>query len=128
MPSSKGRVASVIRSATPEEIPEIESTIAAAFAQYRHETPASLFDVYLEQSRDVAAHWHIGQVLVAEIDARIAGTVTFFLDASAEGLGLPEGWSGFRTLAVHPEARRLGIARALARSCVDAARAGNSRT
>jgi hypothetical protein len=52
----------------------------------------------------------------------------FFADASTEGLGLPEGWAGFRTLAVHPAARGRGIARALSRRCVDAARARNTRT
>ena len=85
--------------------------IAAAFAQYRHEAPAPLFEAYLEQSRNLAARWHIAEVLVAEIDGRIAGTVTFFADASSEGMGLPEGWAGVRTLAVHPAARGRGIAR-----------------
>jgi len=118
----------MIRPATREEIPEIGSMIAAAFEQYRHEAPAPLFEAYLEQSRDLAARWHIAEVLVAEIEGRIVGTVTFFPDAGAEELGLPEGWAGFRTLAVHPAARGRGIARALSRTCVEAARARNTRT
>jgi len=118
----------VIRPAKVGEIPEIGAMIAAAFAQYRHEAPAALFEAYLEQSRNLADRWHIGEVLVAEFDGKIAGTVTFFPDASAEGIGLPEGWAGFRTLAVHPAARGRGIARALSRTCVAAARARNTRT
>jgi predicted N-acetyltransferase YhbS len=118
----------MIRPATVEEIPAIGSMIAAAFAQYRHEAPVPLFDAYLKESRNVAARWHIAQVLVAEIEGGIVGTVSFFADASAEGVGLPKGWAGFRTLAVHPAARGRGIARALARTCVEAAHARNTRT
>ena len=128
MPIAKAGAASVIRPATMEELPEIGTMVVAAFAQYRHEAPAPLFEAYLEQSRNLAARWHIGKLLVAEIEGRIVGTVTFFPDAGAEELGLPEGWAGFRTLAVHPAARGRGIARALSAMCVDAARARSTRT
>jgi hypothetical protein len=33
---------------------------------------------------------------------RVVGTVTFYEDAAAEGLGWPPGWAGLRALGVRP--------------------------
>jgi GNAT superfamily N-acetyltransferase len=61
-------------------------------------------------------------VLVAEIDREIAGTVSFYADASREQLGFPSGWAGFRTFAVDPAMRGRGIGKALLQTCLDKAR------
>jgi GNAT superfamily N-acetyltransferase len=53
------------------------------------------------------------EVLVAELDGRIAGSVLFYANASSEGLRLPNGWAGLRKLAARPEVRGLGLARRL---------------
>ena len=47
--------------------------------------------------------------------------MTYYRNASAEGLGWPRRWAGVRTLAVDPAHRGLGVARLLMRSCVDRA-------
>src|SRR5260221_5458305 len=104
----------VIRPAVRDEIPEIESVIVAAYSEFLDEVPAAVSDAYLEDSRRVGDHWDEAEVLVAEFDGRIAGTVFFHADASSEGLGWPKGWAGFRRLAVHPALRGHGAGRMLA--------------
>jgi predicted N-acetyltransferase YhbS len=121
VPHSESSGSCLIRPAAKRDLPDIESAVVAAFAQFRAEAPAPLFEAYIEDSRNLAARWDIAEILVAEVDQRIAGTVTFYADASAEGLGLPTGWAGFRTLAVQPVLRGRGIGRSLVEKCVDAA-------
>jgi predicted N-acetyltransferase YhbS len=112
----------LIRPAARHEIPEIESVGVAAYAQYRGTLPAAIFEAYLADLRCLAAYWEEAEVLVAELEGRIVGSVLFYPDASSEGLGLPNGWAGFRKLAVRPETRGLGLGRRLVLSCVDLAR------
>jgi predicted N-acetyltransferase YhbS len=111
-----------IRRAAAHEIPEIEATAVAAYAEYRPEVAAPVFDAYLEDLRRLADHWRDAEVLVAEVGGRIAGSVLFYPDAGSEGLGLPSGWAGFRKLAVRPEMRGRGLGRALTEACIAAAR------
>ena len=61
-----------------------------------------------------------------DYNGRIAATVTYYADAAQEGLGLPGGWSGFRTLAVHPLARGLGFGRRLMDLCIERACRGGA--
>jgi GNAT superfamily N-acetyltransferase len=111
-----------IRRAAAHEIPEIEAVAVAAYAEYRPEVATPVFDAYLEDLCSLADHWRDAEVLVAEVDGRIAGSVLFYPDAGSEGLGLPSGWAGFRKLAVRPEMRGRGLGRALTESCIAAAR------
>jgi predicted N-acetyltransferase YhbS len=112
----------VIRRAARHEIAEIEDVCVAAYAQYRSEVPAPVFESYLDDLRRLADSWDEAETLVAEVDGRIGGSVLLFADASTEGLGLPQGWSGFRKLAVHPKMRGRGLGRRLTDACIDAAR------
>jgi GNAT superfamily N-acetyltransferase len=59
-------------------------------------------------------------VLVAEVDGRPAGTVTFVLpgDPEWEQRRQPAGDAGFRTLAVAPWAEGRGVGRALVEECL----------
>jgi predicted N-acetyltransferase YhbS len=112
----------LIRPALRRESHEVASVIEAAFAQYRSEVSAPIFETYVADLRHLDDHWDEAEMLVAERDGRIAGAVAFYADASAEGLGLPKGWAGFRRLAVHPAIRGHGIGRTLTRECISAAR------
>ena len=94
----------------------------AAYAEFRDRIPAAIFEAYMEDLCRLAERWEEAEVLIAELDGRVAGAVTFYANASSEGMGLPQGWAGFRRLAVHPEMRGRGVGRALTTECVEAAR------
>ena len=117
-----------IRPAARHEAMPVASTRIAAYAQYRRHLPAEVFDAYLDDLRRVEADGQGAEVLVAEFDGRVVGSVVFYPDAGHEGLGLPKGWAGFRKLAVHPDARGRGLGRRLAQHCVERARAMGALT
>lgn len=62
-------------------------------------------------------------LLVAEVDGRVVGTVTFVLpgDTEWEGTRIQHGDAGFRVLAVNPEVQGTGVGRALLQACYDLA-------
>lgn len=117
-----------IRHAAPDEISEIEAVCVAAYLEYRSEVPLSVFEGYIDDLHRLSDHWHEAEVLVAEVGGRVAGSVLFYADASTEGLGLPQGWSGFRKLAVHPRNRGRGLGRSLTQACIDSARRRHAPT
>lgn len=112
---------STVRSATRDEIPEIAALIAAALASLEGKAAAAVLKLYVQNSCDIGARWDEAEVLVLESKACIVDTVTYHADAAREGLGLPPGWAGFRTLAVHPRARNRDFGRRLVTHCIDMA-------
>ncbi|VTU18512.1 putative acetyltransferase [Variovorax sp. PBS-H4] len=111
-----------IRPAARHEATPIASIRMAAYSQYRRSVPPAVFEAYLDDLRHVEKPEQGTQLLVAEWQGRVVGSVVFYADAGLEGLGLPEGWAGFRKLAVHPDARGRGLGRRLAQYCVARAR------
>ncbi|HJS05400.1 MAG TPA: GNAT family N-acetyltransferase [Variovorax sp.] len=120
----EGRVAasSRIRPAARHEATPIASIRMAAYSQYRKSAPPAVFDAYLDDLRHVERPENGTELLVAEWQGRVVGSVVFYPDAGLLGMGLPKGWAGFRKLAVHPDARGRGLGRRLAQYCVDRAR------
>ena len=102
-----------IRPAVPADHPAIRRVVRAAYAQYALALGPVLFDRYLTDLLDLEGHAQRGRLLLAEVDGHVVGSGAFYLDASVQGLGWPPGWAGGRALAVHPRARRLGVAQAL---------------
>ena len=122
MQSTNKLRAALIRPAKRSEAVEVSALIATSFASFERHLPAPLLKLYIENSCDVAGRWNDSQVMVVESAGCIAGTVSYYADAGREGLGLPPGWAGFRTLAVHPSLRDRGLGRMLAEWCVETAR------
>ena len=87
--------------------------IIAAYRQYADLIARDIFSPYLADLLDLDKHARHGHLLVVEADGRIRGFGAFYPDASVQGLGWPPGWAGGRALAVHPDARGHGVARAL---------------
>lgn len=90
-----------------------------AYQQYENSIPASAWKSYLEDIKDVRSRLDVAELIVAEVDGRVAGAVTLFLQSSPS---LPEewprGWAGIRLLAVHPSYRNRGIGHALMEECI----------
>jgi GNAT superfamily N-acetyltransferase len=118
----------LIRPARRGEAGRIGTLVAAALQEFRELIPPAIFQAYVEESADIVARWDEAEVLVAEIEGEVAGTVSFYADASREGLGFPSGWAGFRTLAVDPAMRGRGIGKVLLQTCLDKARTRGAPT
>jgi predicted N-acetyltransferase YhbS len=118
----------LIRQAARHETSAIEAVCVAAFSEYRSDVPPSVFDAYLDDLHRLSDQWHEAEVLVAEVGGHIEGSVLFYADVSTEGLGLPQDWSGFRKLAVHPRMRGRGLGRRLTQACIDGARRRHAPT
>jgi predicted N-acetyltransferase YhbS len=126
LPLSLAGVVPSVRDAEPSDHRRIRGVLRAAYREYAAALPPAVFDRYLQDILDLHARARTGRLIVAEHAGRIVGTVTFYGDAAAEGVGWPSGWAGLRALGVDPTMRRLGIGRALMRTCVDRARAAGA--
>lgn len=111
-----------IRPAARADRAAIRDVLLAAYGQYAGVMAADLFPRYLADLLDLDQHARHGQVLVAELAGQVRGSAAFYPDSSVQGFGWPRGWAGGRGLAVHPTARRRGIAEALLARCEDLAR------
>ena len=112
-----------IRPARNSELDEIAGLFAPALAPYRGGVQDWILDAYLAELVDVRPRFEEAEVLVAEHDGRIVGTIAFYPDVRLEGWSnLPAGWAGFRALAVAPRRRGTGIGQALVRRCIQRTR------
>jgi len=115
-------LAASIRPARNSELDEIAGLFAPALAPYRGGVQDWILDAYLAELVDVRPRFEEAEVLVAEHDGRIVGTIAFYPDVRLEGWSnLPAGWAGFRALAVAAR-RRTGIGQALVRRCIQRTR------
>jgi ribosomal protein S18 acetylase RimI-like enzyme len=84
---------------------------------------AGTWDSYWREIGAVHSRADEAQLIVAAIGNRIVGAVTFYPDAShSKIVDWPRGWAVIRLLAVSPDCRRRGIARALTQECLRRAR------
>jgi predicted N-acetyltransferase YhbS len=138
---SPSAVAVRVRDAQRSDRRAVRGVLLAAYREYATVLPPAVFGPYLADILDLDARVGgpgglmersgsppvvPGRLLVSEHDRRVVGTVTFYEDAAAEGLGWPAGWAGLRALGVDPSARRLGAGRALMDACLERARAAGA--
>ena len=118
-------MAIAIREARPEEYADAGEVTAAAYAEFVRPEDAD-WKAYVEELRDVRSRAARAIVLVAVDDAgRILGTLTLELSSriDEDSPPLPQDAAHIRMLGVLPEARRLGVARALMEEAERRARA-----
>lgn len=112
----------VIRLAERSELGDVASLVADAFAPFERALPEHIFEPYLKDARDFAGRWDEENVAVVEQKGQFVGTVTYYADATREGMGWPSGLAGLRTLAVAPSVQGRGYGRALCEWCIGRAR------
>jgi ribosomal protein S18 acetylase RimI-like enzyme len=110
----------VIRPAADADLDVVGAMCVDAYAAAGHLEPA---DPYAETLRDARTRAREADVLVAERDGVVVGTVTICPVGSAFGEIGREGESEFRFLAVQPGTWRSGIGEALVAACEERAHA-----
>jgi ribosomal protein S18 acetylase RimI-like enzyme len=114
-----------VRDVHPEELAEAGAVTVAAYAEFVRPGEAD-WEAYVEELRDVATRTVRAVVLVAaEEPDGILGTVTLELSSRIDDdfEPLEPDRAHVRMLAVRPDVRRRGVARALMEACADRARA-----
>ncbi len=114
-----------VRDVRPEELAEAGTVTVAAYAEFVRPGDAD-WEAYVEELRDVAARAARAVVLVAaEEPDGILGTVTLELSSRIDDdfEPLEPDRAHVRMLAVRPDVRRRGVARALMEACAERARA-----
>jgi ribosomal protein S18 acetylase RimI-like enzyme len=108
-----------IRDARPDELDDVSKLLRAAYLQYEKSMPADVWQGYLEDITDIRSRLAMAELVVAELDGCLVGSVTLYSNASyASEAGWPRGWAGIRLLAVDPAYRRRGIGGALMDECI----------
>jgi GNAT superfamily N-acetyltransferase len=118
----------LIRDFQITELITVSRLINDAFKQYAPSTPSKSWQSYLEEITDVPSRLGDSELIVAELQGRIIGSITLYLDSHSvdqkylklhrTDQGWPKGWASIRLLAVHPEYRRMGVGRGLLEECV----------
>lgn len=108
-----------IRDARPDELDEVSQLLKEAYQQYESSIPSPIWESYLEDIMDAGSRLDDAELIIAELDGLLVGTVTLYLEASRSSQeGWPRGWAGIRLLAVRPAYRKRGIGHALMEECL----------
>ncbi len=120
---SDAHAAVVVRLAQPEDFDAVSAVNRAAYAEYAAFMEPERIARYLDNAGDVRSRQEVSDLLVAELDGKIVGSLTYYPPGPrSEAQRWPAEWAGLRLLAVAPSARGLGIGRLLMEASMERAR------
>ena len=113
-----------IRDERPEERAAVRELTLRAYGEYARVMEPSAWAGLDGAVRSTLERDSAAERIVAEHDGRLVGAVMLFPPASDAYRGAVDdaGWPELRLLAVGPEARGLGVGRALVEECIARAR------
>ncbi len=128
MESVAGESLLQVRDALPEELDEASAMMVSAYSEYAASLPRQGWEAYASNIADVRGRLGEADLIVAVRNGAIVGAVTLYPVGSRPiGEGWPTGYSSIRLLAVQPEARGRGVARALMAECLRRSREQGAR-
>lgn len=107
-----------IREARDDELDIVASLVVDAYSEFAARMAPDAWSSFAQDIANVRGRTIDAQVLVAERDGRIVGTVTRYPDWR----GAQQDASAVRVLAVPPDERGSGVGRALMEQCIERAR------
>lgn len=107
----------------PGELPAVSRLVKASYAEFEPHLTAPNWALMMSNIARVVEPGAPGELLVARLDDRVVGTVTYLPPGPKDYHRVPQEWAVVRVLAVDPALRGLGIARALTAECLRLARA-----
>jgi GNAT superfamily N-acetyltransferase len=118
-----------LRLARPDELEAVSRLLRESYVEYEPHYPPERWARYIEGVADVWSRTDGAELIVAEHDGAIAGSVFFYPDAGVSGQGdWPVGAASMLRLAVAPGQRGHGIGRALVEACIARCRERGIRT
>ena len=108
----------IIREARDEELDIVASLVVDAYSEFAARMAPDAWSSFAQDIANVRGRKIDAQLLVAERDGRLVGTVTRYPDWR----GAQHGASAVRVLAVPPEERGSGVGRALMERCLQLSR------
>lgn len=112
-----------IRAARPDELDDVAELMVEAYAEFAAQMSPDAWSTFAVDIANVRGRADDAEVLVAEDDGRLVGTISMY----AQWRGAQEGTAALRLLAVPPGDRGEGIGRALMEHGMDQARRAGKR-
>jgi GNAT superfamily N-acetyltransferase len=113
----------VIREAHPDELDIVASLVVDAYSEFAARMAPDAWSSFAQDIANVRGRTIDAQLLVAERDNRIVGTITRF----PNWRGAQKDASAVRLLAVPPAERGSGVGRALMEHCIELSRKQGKR-
>jgi GNAT superfamily N-acetyltransferase len=112
----------VVREAVSGELPAVGALVTEAYAEFEPYLTAPNWTTMTGNIAKVVEPGAPGELLVALVGDRLAGTVTYLPPGPKDYHRVPQEWAVVRVLGVAPAHRGQGVARALTEYCLRRAR------
>ena len=113
---------SIVRNAVVEDFDRVAVLAVSAYRQYFQSLSIKNWNIMQTSLSDVSKIADRGQLIVAQSDRELVGSVVYFTPGTSNSRLFEPEWASIRMLAVSPNYRRQGIGQQLSQECIDRAR------